>query len=118
MTAVVFAAAGNAVVVAVVLYFTQCYFLFISSRLACKSPDPTQYGCTQDDQITLLNVVMAAVVPLLLPKPESDTAAQIRIKEAFFANLDSALTDPDSGCPDCIEGLFIDITPAEMMFDG
>ncbi len=118
VTAVLLATAGWAVIVAVNFFFASVLFYHFSSRLACKSPDPTQYGCTQDDQITLLNVVMAAVVPLLLPKPESDTAAQIRIKEAFFANLDSALTDPASGCPDCIEGLFIDITPAEMMFDG
>ncbi len=75
-----------------------------------------EYPCTGDDPITILNPVLAAVVPMLLPK-RGDSPADAADKIEFLDKLDEALTN-STACHDCQEGIFITTTPMEFLFDG
>ncbi len=75
-----------------------------------------QSGCTEDDQITILNIIITAVVPLMLPK-EGDSPQDAADKEEFLAAFNEALTNPDA-CHDCQEGLFLTMSPKQFLFEG
>ncbi len=84
-----------------------------TDRLYCVNPRG-EYSCTKDDRMTVLNAVQAAVVTMLVPKlGEEDFAYKLELLEA----LNVALTDP-TACPGCQEGLFINTTPMEFLFEG
>ncbi len=73
-------------------------------------------GCSPDDEMTILNVVLAALPPLFIPK-ESDPPQVQAAKNFILSAWDEALTNPDV-CEDCQEGLFITTTVAQFLFDG
>jgi len=66
--------------------------------------------------MVILNIVLAAIVPLVEPKSE-DSLLIRRIKQEFLGHLNDALTNP-AVCEDCQEGLFIRVTPINFLFDG